>query len=289
MWSRTEALASTFGDASSAIPVNVQGQTGSIHFIVKAVDSSGNVLGNISGATAKLTNTSGSTVYQVATSDSGGWVLFNNIAPGTYGILAYKSGYVGKAKQHGNCGASTYTTSSATISHQGYTAAWDNSVPVSAGITYCYDLGLFGADTSYPDNRFHASTYDRITGAYLGGWDEGDLGSPTNNKTLVNHNWGAGVVAFGKSDDIRIVWRGKVSFPATATYKFILCSDDGSRVDIGIVNDSSPVWDINFWWDHADSCMTMNSVMPSGIYFPIKLEWYEHGGGANIYFEYQRQ
>lgn len=288
-WLYTVWSCSPWADSGS---VYIAPPPGNIHFIVKAVDEFGNVLGNVSGATAKLTDTSGNTVYQTATSDANGWVVFDNVTPGTYGILAYKNTYIGKAKHHGNCGATKYSTSGATKSYQGYTAAWDNSVPVQSGIiTYCYDLGLNceSANSCYPTNHFQASAYDRVTDAYLGAWDEGDLGSPTNNKTMVNHNWGDGVVAFGRSDDVRIVWRGKVRFPVSATYKFILCSDDGSRVDINIVNDSSPVWDMNFWWDHADSCMTYYTYMPSGIYFPIKLEYYEHGGGANIYFEYQKQ
>lgn len=265
---------------------------GSLHFIVKAVDASGYVLGNIAGATAKLTNTSATYVYDTQISDPGGWVRFNNVTPGTYGILAYKNAYVGKAKQHNNCVTSQYTTSGATIQYGGYTAAWDNSVPVPAGgPTYCYDLGLMcqSAASCYPTNHFQASAYDRVSGVYLGGWEEGDLGSPTNNKTMVFHSWGDGQVAFGYYNDIRIVWRGKVRFPATATYKFILCSDDGSRVGVNIVNDSSPVWDMNFYWDHADSCITWYSTMTGGTYFPIKLEWYDHTGAAGVYFEYQRQ
>ncbi|HJX62069.1 MAG TPA: PA14 domain-containing protein [Dehalococcoidia bacterium] len=268
------------------------GATGSIHLKIKSVDVSGYVLGDLSGAVAKRTNTSGTVVYDTQYSDANGWVQFNNVPLGTYGILAYKtSAYVGKAKQHLACTASQYSTSGATIQYGGYTAAWDNHVVVDGGIEYCYDLGLKceSAATCYPTNHFQASAYNWTSGAYLGAWDEGDLGSPTDNKTLVNHNWGSGVVAFGRSNDVRIVWRGKIRFPATDTYKFILCSDDGSRADVNIANDSSPAWDIDFWWDHGDSCMTWYSVMPSGTYFPTKLEYYEHGGGANIYFEYQRQ
>lgn len=67
------------------------GATGSIHLKVKAVDSNGYVLGDLAGATAKRTNTSGTVVYDTQYSDANGWVQFNNVPFGTYGILAYKA------------------------------------------------------------------------------------------------------------------------------------------------------------------------------------------------------
>ncbi len=106
------------------------------------------VNGFINDATVKLTNTAGDTQIQTTSSfkradGEDGWVEFNNIQSGNYGILGYKAGYTGYMKK---ISCSIEEANNATIQNnltQGQIAAWNNNITVAAGrVTYCYDLGL---------------------------------------------------------------------------------------------------------------------------------------------------
>lgn len=111
------------------------------------------VSGFINDVNVKLTNTAGDSVVQATTSfkradGEDGWVEFNNIQAGNYGILGYKAGYTGYLKK---ISCSIEEPTNATIQNnltEGQIAAWNNNVAVSAGrVTYCYDLGLRAGDT----------------------------------------------------------------------------------------------------------------------------------------------
>jgi glucose/arabinose dehydrogenase len=103
----------------------------------------------INGATVKLTNTDGSTVFATATSQSvnneEGWAVFDNLTPGTYGLMAYKPGYSGVWKKI-SCQSPSGSFENATIVNSNtelFTAAWNNSAKVVTGVTtFCQDLGL---------------------------------------------------------------------------------------------------------------------------------------------------
>ncbi|HVZ12486.1 MAG TPA: PQQ-dependent sugar dehydrogenase [Patescibacteria group bacterium] len=122
---------------------------GGIHFRVREIGSNGSPDGKyVNGATAKLTDTTGNTVIQTATSKTvgtdDGWVFFDQIPAGNYGILVYENGLTGGWKQT-DCGTGS-TTTGASIKNsntEGQTASWQNDITISAGkITWCSDQGL---------------------------------------------------------------------------------------------------------------------------------------------------
>jgi len=122
---------------------------GEILLVVYIVDEQGERIFPLPSATVKLTDPSGTTVYSSVLSDANGLARFSKLIPGTYGVLAYKNKFDGKAKQAGDCTATQYSTVNATIGPNTVTsnqlAAWDDTIPVAADtITFCHDLGLTG-------------------------------------------------------------------------------------------------------------------------------------------------
>jgi len=95
--------------------------------------------------TVKLTDPTGETVYQAASSSAYGVVNgraeFLNVPVGEYGILAYKSGYEGVWKQMTCVGAGS--TDGATLNNlntDGFIGAWNNQVGITANTTtWCKD------------------------------------------------------------------------------------------------------------------------------------------------------
>lgn len=64
-------------------------------------------------------------------------------------------------------------------------------------------------------------------------------------------------------------------------YKFTLTSDDGSRLFI----DNELILD--HWTDHGSSTKTIEKTLTAGSH-PIKIEYYEHGGGAVMKFNFEK-
>jgi hypothetical protein len=80
------------------------------------------------------------------------------------------------------------------------------------------------------------------------------------------------------SDNFSAIWTGRFIPEKTGLYKFVLRSDDGSRFYIG----GERI--INHWGDHPASEKRGEIRMQAGKELPLKIEYYEHGGGAAIKF-----
>jgi hypothetical protein len=80
------------------------------------------------------------------------------------------------------------------------------------------------------------------------------------------------------SDNFSAIWRGRFIPEKTGLYKFVLSSDDGSRLYIGDERI------INHWGDHPASEKWGEIRLQAGNELPLKIEYYEHGGGAAIKF-----
>lgn len=122
---------------------------GDIKLRIREFNDQGGWTGNfLNGVTAKLTDPTGSTVYDTTTSQvrSGqdGWVVFDSTHVGNYAVIAYKQGLTGLWKQT-TCEGSGVTTG-ATVQNantEGNTAGWQNSLTVQSNtITWCADIGL---------------------------------------------------------------------------------------------------------------------------------------------------
>lgn len=94
----------------------------------------------------------------------------------------------------------------------------------------------------------------------------------------VDFNWGSGAPVTGiGANDFSIRWSGFVRAPATGSFTFQTRSDDGVRLWVG----GSRV--IDNWTDHSPRNDNSAAVaLTAGRYYPVTLEFYERGGGAEI-------
>jgi beta-glucosidase len=93
----------------------------------------------------------------------------------------------------------------------------------------------------------------------------------------INFIWGESAPGGGLSaDDFSARWTGKVRIESDGEYEFIVKGDDGYRlyVDNRLVIDN--------WQDQAATMKTAALALKAGMMPDIKLEYYEHGGGAEI-------
>jgi len=113
------------------------------------------------------------------------------------------------------------------------------------------------------------------------------------NDPQVNFDWGSSSPDWGcgdgincrlKCDGFSVRWTGYVNIPTSGTWTFGVTVDDGVRLWV----DGQPI--INDW---ADTPGTYNvpshrgSITLAAGWYPILLEFYEHGGGATIRLYYR--
>ncbi len=125
--------------------------------------------------------------------------------------------------------------------------------------------GMSGASEGLIGEYYHGSASDA--------WD--DLIMERLDPT-VDFSWGndspePGVI---NVDNFKVRWTGEVEIPSTGTYTFHTMTDDGIRL---WVND---VLVLENWTDHGSTLDSGDINLEGGQRYPIKLEWYENGGGA---------
>ncbi len=85
------------------------------------------------------------------------------------------------------------------------------------------------------------------------------------------------------TDGFSIIWTGRFIPEKTGLYRFMLSSDDGSRLFLGEERI------IDHWGDHAASEKWGEAQLTAGKEIPLKIMYYESGGGASIRFGWQFQ
>lgn len=142
---------------------------------------------DLNGVTVKLTDTTGNTVYQTVTTvtaswGTNGWAFIKDVKPGTYGIMAYKTGYKGFWKQTDCNGTEAINTSIKNANTAGLDAAWNNNVVAPGGtITWCLDLGLLSESKAKVGMRIKEfDTNGNPTGTFINGATV-KLTDPTGN------------------------------------------------------------------------------------------------------------
>jgi uncharacterized protein YraI len=116
-------------------------------------------------------------------------------------------------------------------------------------------------------------------GAWLGQYFNNRTvsGSPTlvRNDSAINFNWGGGSPAAGiNADDFSVRWSRQLALSA-GRYRFTATVDDGVRVGVGgqlIINE---------WSDGQPRTVIGEITVPGGT-FPVVVDYYEHGGGAQV-------
>lgn len=110
-------------------------------------------------------------------------------------------------------------------------------------------------------------------------------GSPVLSRTdnEINFNWGMGSPGAGMQNEDFIVRWTKTTYMAAGTYHFSMSSDDGNRVYI----DDELI--IDSWVDQgANPAQTTDVAIAAGNH-TIKVEYYENGSVAEVYFSYTNQ
>jgi RHS repeat-associated protein len=105
--------------------------------------------------------------------------------------------------------------------------------------------------------------------------------------TLVNFDWGGGSpVANGPTDNFLVRWKGYLTVPTSGNYQVWGTSDDGVRIKLGTADTVV----CENWGDHpAADCAASAYSLSANQPVPITVEYYEHGGGANISLKIQGQ
>ena len=120
-----------------------------------------------------------------------------------------------------------------------------------------------------------------------GGCVGGLKASYFNNKTLtgapvlertdatVDYDWGNGSPAPSVNvDNFSARWEGQVEAPVSGVYTFSVLADDGIRLSV------NNVLLIDKFIDQAPTLWTATINLVAGQKYPIKIEYYENGGGA---------
>jgi hypothetical protein len=111
-------------------------------------------------------------------------------------------------------------------------------------------------------------------------WNNRDLqGSPavSRSEAAIDYDWGSGSPAPGiGADNWSARWTSNVNFTA-GTYRFVATMDDGMRVWV----DNSLL--IDSWYDSTVHTIRADRFMSGGSH-NIRVEYYEHGGGAIAQF-----
>jgi hypothetical protein len=134
--------------------------------------------------------------------------------------------------------------------------------------------GGYVGNINYVQLSGSASSGVGLTGQYF---DNRDFTAPkiTRVDPTVNFDWGSGTPDGSVAGDtFSVRWTGQVEAPASGSYTFFTTSDDGIRL---WVNGQLLV---DNWTDHAPVENSGVISLSAGQKVPIKIEYYENGGGA---------
>ncbi|MEN3943514.1 putative Ig domain-containing protein [Prosthecobacter sp. SYSU 5D2] len=119
-----------------------------------------------------------------------------------------------------------------------------------------------------------ASPVIGLTGEYYSGLNFNTL-LLTRKDPAIDFNWGNGSPDPAVPANVFSVrWTGNLVPPATGSYTFRTTTDDGIRLWV------NNVLVINRWVDQSPTNNSASVSLTAGIAVPVKVEYYENGGGA---------
>ncbi len=179
-------------------------------------------------------------------------------------------------------GGSSYTDPFHYVSVlNGITAAAGN------GITVTFDAGNGEDASSYQNSIFYTNSTlatRGLTAEYFANKTLTGTATKTQVDKQVNFAWGAAAPAVAgiPADNFSVRWSGVIKVPVTGDYTFFVRSDDGSRL---WVNNTQVV---NQWNDQAATTKQGVITLTKDVIYPIKLEYYESAGDAEIKMGYSQ-
>ncbi len=103
----------------------------------------------------------------------------------------------------------------------------------------------------------------------------------TRIDTKLDFPWGQGSPAPSlPSDDFSVRWTGKLVPSASGNFVLQVTGDDGYRLSL----DGKVV--VEDWSDHGSRARGTVMALEAGRSYELVLEFYEHGGGADLHFSY---
>lgn len=101
--------------------------------------------------------------------------------------------------------------------------------------------------------------------------------------SVINFNWAGGSPFPGivNTDNFSVRWLGSIEVPVTDTYTFFAVSDDGVRL---FINNQTV---IDAWIPQPPTEWSGSIYLQSGRTYPLRLEYFEDGGGAVIELYWQ--
>lgn len=154
-----------------------------------------------------------------------------------------------------------------------YASAQDGVGNTGSSNTRTFNINLtVCSPLNYPTTEWQRVWYDL---------DWNCLGDgPNETAEEFDNNWGWGVVAYGRSDDIIFSSSRKIYISETGIYRFVLGSDDGSRLYIG------GTLYIDAWSDHPYQEKFIDVNLTGGNYYNLQIDYYERGNDARVSFSY---
>ena len=147
----------------------------------------------------------------------------------------------------------------------------------SDGGAAAHTVSTPAANTTYTATYRAAGSSGAGTGLSATYFNNADLSGSTVSRVdpTVDFSWGSGSPASAiGADTFSARWTGQIEAPFSGTYTFYTVSDDGVRLWVNNVQV------INQWTDHSPTEHTGTINLTAGQRYPIRMEFYENGGGA---------
>jgi len=159
--------------------------------------------------------------------------------------------------------------------------ALKNKLPKNIKINFAEGLKLNGDSNPINAKYFYQpGNNEKLSGLKAEYFNNINLeGKPAVTKIdkQVNFDWGGGSPFPNfPEDNFSVRWTGKLKAPDTGEFIIDVSSDDGTRL---YINDKLVIDD---WNDHAFLSNTYKTHFEKGKLYNIKLEYYEHTGGAIV-------
>jgi hypothetical protein len=105
----------------------------------------------------------------------------------------------------------------------------------------------------------------------------------TTNVSNINFQWGLGSVLGGSSEDVIVRFTGSIRSDSTQDISFLATADDGTKLYI------DGVLVANDWVDKGGGGTTTAPIaFTAGVPKTIELMYYENGGGANVFLNWDQ-
>jgi beta-glucosidase len=162
----------------------------------------------------------------------------------------------------------------------------DGIKAVAGHLTITYNPGVGDESSTYDNSVFYTDntlSATGLTGSYFANKTLSGAATKVQVDPKVNFNWGTNSPGISgiPADNFSVRWTGVIKVPASGNYIFYLRSDDGSRLWI----DNTEL--ISQWYDQGATTRQAIIHLTKDVIYPVKLEYYESAGEAEIRLGYQ--